>query len=90
LRAALTGRDINIGHSESQIIPIILGDNLRAKSAAADLQQEGFDVLAVRPPAVPPGTARLRVSVNAKLDEGILERFAASVQRVTSCSTVSS
>ena len=90
LRAALAGRDINIGHSESQIIPIILGDNLRAKSAAADLQQEGFDVRAVRPPAVPPGTARLRVSVNAKLDEGILERFAASVQRVTSCSAVSS
>ena len=90
LRATLAGRDINIGHSESQIIPIILGDNLRAKSAASDLQQEGFDVRAVRPPAVPPGTARLRVSVNAKLDEGILERFAASVQRVTSCSAVSS
>lgn len=90
LRAALTERGINIGRSESQIIPIILGDNTRTKAAATDLQQEGFDVRAIRPPSVAPGTARLRVSVNANLDETILERFAASVQRVTSCSAVSS
>lgn len=90
LRAALSDRGIHIGKSESQIIPIILGDNARAKSAAADLQQEGFDVRAIRPPAVAPGTARLRVSVNAKLDQTVLERFASSVQRVTLCSAVSS
>jgi 8-amino-7-oxononanoate synthase len=90
LRAALTERGINIGRSESQIIPIILGDNARAKAAATNLQQEGFDVRAIRPPAVAPGTARLRVSVNANLDETVLERFAASVQRVASCSAVSS
>jgi 8-amino-7-oxononanoate synthase len=85
LRANLTERGINIGRSESQIIPILLGDNERAKSIAAELQQEGFDVRAIRPPAVPPGTARLRVSVNANLTETILQRFADAVQRVTQC-----
>jgi 8-amino-7-oxononanoate synthase len=90
LRATLTERGIDIGRSQSQIIPIFLGDNARARAAAADLQAEGFDVRAIRPPAVPPGTARLRVSVNAKLDSAVLERFASSVQRVTLCSVVSS
>ena len=90
LRDTLTERGIDIGRSRSQIIPIFLGDNARARAAAADLQAEGFDVRAIRPPAVPPGTARLRVSVNAKLDSAVLERFASSVQRVTLCSVVSS
>lgn len=90
LRAILTERGINIGRSESQIIPIILGENERAKAAAAELQGEGFDVRAIRPPAVPPGTARLRISVNATLTEAILGRFADAVQRVTQCSVVSS
>ena len=90
LRATLTERGINIGRSESQIIPIILGDNERARVVAAELQSEGFDVRAIRPPAVSPGTARLRVSVNANLTETSLQRFANAVQRVTQCSTVSS
>jgi 8-amino-7-oxononanoate synthase len=90
LRANLTERGINIGRSESQIIPIILGNNERAKAIAAELQREGFDVRAIRPPAVPPGTARLRISVNATLTEEILHRFADAVQRVTQCSAVSS
>ena len=90
LRASLAERGVNIGRSTSQIIPIILGDNERAKAIAVELQQEGFDVRAIRPPAVPPGTARLRVSVNANLTEEILKRFADAVQRVTQCSVVSS
>jgi 8-amino-7-oxononanoate synthase len=93
LRAMLAERGILTGRSESQIIPVIIGDNHRAKAAAEDLQREGFDVRAIRPPAVPAGTARLRVSVNAKLDEATLDRFAGAVQRcvgVTPCSAVSS
>jgi 8-amino-7-oxononanoate synthase len=90
LRATLAERGINTGSSESQIIPIIVGDNDRAKAVAAELQSEGFDVRAIRPPAVPPGTARLRVSVSANLDEATLTKFADAVQRVTQCSVVSS
>jgi 8-amino-7-oxononanoate synthase len=89
LRSLLAEHGVDTGSSESQIIPIMLGDNHRAKMVAAELQREGFDVRAIRPPAVAPGTARLRVSVNANLDETILRRFAAAVQKATLCSAVS-
>jgi 8-amino-7-oxononanoate synthase len=62
---------------DSQIIPVILGTNERALEAASKLQRNGFDVRAIRPPTVPPGTARLRISVNANLSEDLLDRFVA-------------
>ena len=61
---------------DSQIIPVILGTNERALAAAAETPaRNGFDVRAIRPPTVPAGTARLRISVNANLSEAI-DRFA--------------
>ena len=47
----------------SQIIPVILGDDKRAMAAASALQQAGFDIRGIRPPTVPPGTSRLRISL---------------------------
>jgi 8-amino-7-oxononanoate synthase len=90
LRGALEEQGLDIGASRSQIIPVILGDNQKAKSVATDLQHEGFDVRAIRPPAVPPGTARLRLSINALLDESTLQRFVSTLRKVTTCSVVSS
>jgi len=60
---------------DSPIIPIILGENERAVAVAGALQAEGFDVRAIRPPTVPKGTARLRVTVNQGLSEEVLDRF---------------
>jgi 8-amino-7-oxononanoate synthase len=81
----------------SHILPIVLGDNDLALAAAAALQREGFDVRAVRPPSVPDGTARLRISINAGLDDDAIDRFAAALARVfreivlaSACSAVSS
>jgi 8-amino-7-oxononanoate synthase len=90
LREMLTGQGLDIGRSTSHIIPVLLGENERAKSVATELQHEGFDVRAIRPPAVPAGTARLRISVNALLNDDLLQRFTVTLQKVTSCFVVSS
>jgi 8-amino-7-oxononanoate synthase len=60
---------------DSPIIPIIIGENERAVAVARELQAAGFDVRAIRPPTVPAGTARLRVTVNQGLSEEVLDRF---------------
>jgi 8-amino-7-oxononanoate synthase len=65
--------------SASQIIPIILGDDARAVEIAASLQESGFDVRAIRPPTVPEGTARLRVSISTNLSEKNISDFAAAL-----------
>ena len=80
LRRTLAEAEISVPDGESQIIPIVLGDNKRAVTAAEALQKDGFDVRAIRPPTVPEGTSRLRVSVNAKLHEADLEAFRLSLE----------
>jgi 8-amino-7-oxononanoate synthase len=59
----------------SQVIPIVIGENQRSVAIARELQQAGFDVRAIRPPTVPAGTARLRISVNQGLSESILDQL---------------
>ncbi|HET9129759.1 MAG TPA: 8-amino-7-oxononanoate synthase, partial [Terriglobia bacterium] len=86
LRQLLRENGFDIPASGSQIIPIILGDNQRATHAAHELQREGFDVRALRPPTVPTGSARLRITVNAGIEESILRNFALALGKL--CSTV--
>jgi 8-amino-7-oxononanoate synthase len=76
LRTRLAEASISIPVGDSQIIPVVLGENERAVEVAETLRQQGFDVRAIRPPTVPRGTARLRISVHANLTEEILRRFA--------------
>ncbi|KUR78936.1 8-amino-7-oxononanoate synthase [Novosphingobium sp. Fuku2-ISO-50] len=47
----------------TQILPLILGEDARAMRLAGALQVAGFDVRGIRPPTVPQGTARLRISL---------------------------
>ena len=55
--------------SGSQIVPHVVGDNARAMSLAAALQARGFDIRGIRPPTVPAGTARLRISLTNNAGE---------------------
>ena len=82
LHDALSSRGLALPCGPSHILPFVIGDNERAVAAAAALQAQGFDVRAIRPPSVPPGTARLRITVNAMLDDDTIDRFAAALARV--------
>ena len=53
----------------SQILPVIVGESEPALRIAEKLQSTGFDVRAIRPPTVPSGTARLRISITLHVDE---------------------
>jgi 8-amino-7-oxononanoate synthase len=94
LRRRLAEAGIGVPPGSSQIVPIHIGDNGRAVAVAAALQREGFDVRAIRPPSVPAGTARLRVSVNAGLSEAVLDSFvdrlSVTLREAGICSAVSS
>jgi 8-amino-7-oxononanoate synthase len=57
------GRKFDMPAPASQIIPIILGDERRAMAVAEALRGRGFDVRGIRPPTVPEGTSRLRISL---------------------------
>jgi 8-amino-7-oxononanoate synthase len=75
LRRGLVMRDIEAIPAQSQIVSIVVGSNDGAVRVASTIQAQGFDVRAIRPPSVPEGTARLRVSVNVALTEPLIDRF---------------
>jgi 8-amino-7-oxononanoate synthase len=77
-RSALASHGLTAAGSE-YVVPIVYGDDGRAVAVAARLQEQGFDVRAIRPPSVPPGTARIRISVHADHDLPTLDRLAAAV-----------
>lgn len=73
--------------SGTQIIPVLIGDNGRAARIAAALQAEGLDIRAIRPPTVPVGTARLRISVTLNTTEDDIARMADAVGRAVARET---
>jgi 8-amino-7-oxononanoate synthase len=66
----------------SAIVPIVAGSNEAALRLQDGLQAEGFDVRAIRPPTVPVGTARLRVTVRYPTCDDDLRRFAREASRL--------
>lgn len=69
VREALGELGFDTGGSTTQIIPVILGTNDDAIAAKEFLMARGMYVPAIRPPTVPEGTARLRLSLRADLSE---------------------
>lgn len=84
LRSLLKQSGIEVQPGDSQILPLILGSNERAVAVAKSLQLNGFDVRAIRPPTVPEGSARLRITVNSQLAESDLREFVSCLKAALS------
>ncbi|PWG02341.1 8-amino-7-oxononanoate synthase [Sphingosinicella humi] len=63
----------------SQIIPVILGDERRTMAVAETLRGSGFDVRGIRPPTVPQGTSRLRISLTLNVTPSDIEALAGAL-----------
>jgi 8-amino-7-oxononanoate synthase len=81
LRKELRNNGFDTARSDSQIVPVILGSNEVAIHFAECLRTSGFGVRAIRPPTVPAGTARLRLSLTAKLSKEILAELVTAMIR---------
>ncbi len=64
-RRGLSQAGLDTLGSETQIIPVLVGENARTLEFAARLRQQGLMAVALRPPTVPPGKARVRFSLSA-------------------------
>ncbi len=78
VRRALAEAGVTAG-GQSPIVPILAGSNDAALALQSGLSAAGFDVRAIRPPSVAPGTARLRVTVRYPVPDEDLLRFAREV-----------
>lgn len=75
----LTGVGQGVRISGVPIIPLVVGANERALSLASKLREAGFFVPAIRPPTVPAGTARLRISLTAAHQWEQIEQLLAAI-----------
>ena len=81
LREELAAAGLNSGTSVTHIVPVIVGGDEIALHVARGLQRSGFAVKAIRPPTVPPGTARLRVSLTSKITLDDIRRLVAAARK---------
>ena len=74
--------------SQSHIVPVITGDSPAAVRLADAMQEHGFYVLPVRPPTVPQGASRVRLSLTADLTPEEAGRLALALRQ--SCAAAAS
>jgi 8-amino-7-oxononanoate synthase len=72
LRSALLQNGFDIAGSDSQIVPVVLGSNEAALAFAENLRSRGYGIRAIRPPTVPEGAARLRLSLTSNISKDTL------------------
>lgn len=68
--------------AQSAILPVVLGSPERALQAAEFLRQRGLLVVAIRPPTVPPGTARLRLAFRSEHTQAQVEQLIAALKEI--------
>ena len=79
-KARLFARALNLPEAQSAIVPVIIGETDAALAASDLLRDEGYLVVAIRPPTVPAGTARLRFAFTAQHPDAEIERLAVIVR----------
>lgn len=79
-RASLVEAGFAVPEGDSPIIPLVLGDPVRTLAVAAALRESGFLVSAIRPPTVPDGTSRLRISLHRGLTDAHRAGFVAALK----------
>ncbi|MFM7201221.1 MAG: 8-amino-7-oxononanoate synthase [Myxococcota bacterium] len=75
VRESLTQAGVSLGESVAHIIPVMVGTEQRALALSAWLLEQGLDLRAIRPPTVPEGTCRLRLTLSAGHTEAQLDRL---------------
>jgi 8-amino-7-oxononanoate synthase len=65
--------------SSSQIIPLMVGESREAIVVAKEMQRKGFYLLPVRPPTVPEGTSRIRISLTAGVNDSEIDNLIAAI-----------
>jgi 8-amino-7-oxononanoate synthase len=81
-KARLFTRALNLPEAQSAIVPVVVGGTDAALKASESLRDQGFLVVAIRPPTVPAGTARLRFAFTAQHPDAEIERLADVVGRL--------
>jgi 8-amino-7-oxononanoate synthase len=71
---------VGLPEAQSSIVPLVLGAPERALEASRLLEREGYLVTAIRPPTVPEGTARLRITFTAAHEDADVDRLAELVR----------
>ncbi|MBW4331018.1 8-amino-7-oxononanoate synthase [Stakelama sp. CBK3Z-3] len=72
---------LGVAISGSQILPLVIGEDARTMAVAERVQAAGFDVRGIRPPTVPPGTARLRISITCNIGESDIDALADTIEK---------
>jgi 8-amino-7-oxononanoate synthase len=73
-------RALNLPEAQSAVVPIVMGEADRALDAARALEAKGFLAVAIRPPTVPAGTARLRLAFTAGHTEAQIDQLAEALR----------
>jgi len=82
LRNGLAGLPWALMESDTAIQPLLIGDNQRALELSAALREQGIWVAAIRPPTVPQGTARLRITLSAEHGESDVDRLVGALHEL--------
>lgn len=80
-RKSLNTMGFDTGKSDSQIIPIIIGEEAETVRLTEVLEEKGFFTTAIRPPTVPENSSRIRVTLSSAHSDGQIDTFLSILQK---------